>query len=63
MGSGDSKHMWTVATLDGVTYHIDTTWGDSDDNAVSMKFFAMTPEESMQIHSLNIAYSGTQLPA
>jgi hypothetical protein len=63
MGSGDSKHMWTVATLDGVTYHLDTTWGDSDDNAVNYQFFAMTPEESMQIHSLNIAYSGTQLPA
>jgi transglutaminase/protease-like cytokinesis protein 3 len=63
MGSGDSKHMWTAATLDGATYHIDTTWGDSDDTAPNYQYFAMTPEESMRIHALNIAYSGTQLPA
>ncbi len=61
-GEGSSKHMWTVATLDGVTYHIDTTWGDSDDTP-NYQYFGMTPEESMQIHALNAAYSGTQLPA
>lgn len=61
IGTGDNKHMWTVATLDGVTYHIDATWGDSDDTP-NYQYFAMTPEESMQIHNLNAAYSGTQLP-
>ena len=31
--------MWTVATLDGVEYHIDTTWGDAGDSAYA-QFFA-----------------------
>lgn len=38
--SGD--HMWNTAVLDGVTYHIDATWGDSQGNAD--KYFCMTEE-------------------
>lgn len=45
--SGD--HIWTVATLDGVQYHIDTTWGDSG-STVSYDFFAMTPQQSYSVH-------------
>ena len=47
--SNDS-HIWTVATLDGVLYHIDTTWGDST-GVVSYEYFAMTPERSRLYHS------------
>jgi len=43
------NHMWTVATLDGVEYHIDTTWGDAGDSAYA-QFFAMTPEQSELYH-------------
>jgi len=42
-------HIWTVATLDGVQYHIDTTWGDSG-AAVDYNYFAMTPEQSRSVH-------------
>lgn len=34
-------HGWTAATLDGVLYHIDVTWGDSTGNG--NKYFCMTP--------------------
>lgn len=40
-------HMWTTATLDGVLYHIDATWGDTDN---ANKYFCMTPEASWAIH-------------
>lgn len=43
-------HIWTAATLDGEEYHIDTTWGDSG-SEVSYDYFAMTPQQSMAIHS------------
>lgn len=46
--SGD--HIWSVATLDGAEYHIDTTWGDSG-STVTYDYFAMTPEQSLAVHS------------
>lgn len=46
----NSSHIWTVATLDGTEYHIDTTWGDSGP-APNYSYFAMTPDESWQHHS------------
>ena len=36
-----TNHIWTVAELDGETYHIDTTWGDSA-SGIDYRFFAMT---------------------
>ena len=36
-----TNHIWTVAELDGETYHIDTTWGDQD-SGIDYRFFAMT---------------------
>lgn len=44
------SHIWTVATLDGTEYHIDTTWGDSG-SSISYAFFAMTAEQSRMYHS------------
>ena len=41
-----ADHMWTIATLDGVTYHIDPTWGDQT-NTTNHYYFAMTEEDSM----------------
>ena len=46
----NSSHIWTVATLDGTEYHIDTTWGDSGPTP-NYDYFAMTPEVSRQHHS------------
>ena len=43
------SHIWTVATLDGTEYHIDTTWGDSG-NDINYVFFAMTPAQSLLYH-------------
>lgn len=43
-------HIWTTAMLDGMEYHIDTTWGDSG-AAISYDYFAMTPRQSQEIHS------------
>lgn len=46
----NASHIWTVATLDGTKYHIDTTWGDSG-SSVSYAFFAMTEEQSRLYHN------------
>lgn len=46
----NQTHIWTVAELDGKTVHIDTTWGDLG-NYSDQDCFAMTPEESRQLHS------------
>lgn len=42
-------HIWTVATLDGVSCHIDTTWGDGA-GGVDYRYFAMTAEQSRSYH-------------
>ena len=42
-------HIWTVASLDGKEFHIDTTWGDSFDE-ISYAFFAMPPQTSWKYH-------------
>lgn len=42
-------HIWTTATLDGTEYHIDTTWGDTD-NSISYLYFGMTPQLSLLYH-------------
>lgn len=39
-------HMWTIAVLDGVSYHIDATWGDQTGTPIE-QYFAMTEEYSM----------------
>ena len=44
-----NSHIWTVATLDGTEYHIDTTWGDSG-RIIDYGYFAMTPEQSRAEH-------------
>ena len=43
------NHIWTVATLDGVQYHIDTTWGDQS-GWTDLKYFAMTAAQSYAAH-------------
>ena len=45
----NDAHIWTAATLDGAECHIDVTWADQDRRA-ALKYFAMTPEESYQLH-------------
>jgi len=45
------NHVWTVAVLDGITAHIDTTWGDSSGLFADYSYFAMTPEQSWSHHS------------
>ncbi len=42
----DWDHMWTIAVLDGISYHIDATWGDQT-NTVAEYYFGMTEEESL----------------
>ena len=44
------SHMWTVATLDGMEYHIDPTWGDQS-SGPDHRFFAMTEKESYALHA------------
>ena len=45
----NATHIWTVATLDGETVHIDATWGDQG-NTGTKQYFAMTPEQSYALH-------------
>ena len=46
----NADHIWTVAELDGKTYHIDTTWGDQG-TRVDMSFFGMTETQSRAKHA------------
>ena len=46
----NTDHIWTVAELDGKTYHIDTTWGDQG-TRVDMSFFGMTEAQSRTKHA------------
>ena len=46
----NGDHIWTVATLDGTEYHIDTTWGDQG-GWINWNCFCMTEEESRQLHN------------
>ena len=46
----NTSHIWTVATLDGISYHIDTTWGDSG-RGINYNYFAMTEEQSRAEHA------------
>ena len=46
----NDEHIWTVATLDGTEYHIDTTWGDQY-GVLDMSYFAMTAEQSRAKHA------------
>ena len=45
----NEDHIWTVATLDGQTCHIDTTWGDALEET-NYDYFAMSEQESWQHH-------------
>ena len=44
------SHMWTVAALDGIEYHIDPTWGDQN-SGPDHRCFAMTEKESYALHA------------
>ena len=44
--SDEWDHMWTIATLDGIRYHIDPTWGDQT-GSIAYRYFAMTEAESL----------------
>ena len=46
----NASHIWTVAYLDGIEYHIDTTWGDQF-GRVDMSCFGMTAEQSRAKHA------------
>ncbi|MCI2057054.1 MAG: S-layer homology domain-containing protein [Oscillibacter sp.] len=46
----NDNHIWTVATLDGTEYHIDTTWGDSSGMYTDYTYFAMTAAQSWSYH-------------
>lgn len=45
----NSSHIWTVATLDGVEYHIDTTWGDQT-GRLALQYFGMSAAQSYREH-------------
>ena len=47
---GNESHIWTVATLDGKEYHIDTTWGDAS-GVTNYQYFGMSEAQSWSYHS------------
>jgi hypothetical protein len=46
----NDEHIWTVATLDGTEYHIDTTWGDSSGAGTDYTYFGMSAQQSWNYH-------------
>lgn len=45
----NDSHIWTLAELDGTTYHIDVTWGDQY-GRTDLRYFGMSEEQSYQYH-------------
>ncbi len=45
----NDSHIWTVAKLDGRSYHIDVTWGDQY-GRMDLRYFGMTAEQSRKYH-------------
>lgn len=45
----NDSHIWTLAELDGTTYHIDVTWGDQY-GRTDLRYFGMSKEQSYQYH-------------
>lgn len=45
-------HMWNMVTIDGLNYHLDATWNDSEDNP-RHTFFNLTTEEILLTHRLD----------
>lgn len=45
----NTSHIWTVAYLDGIEYHIDTTWGDQL-GRIDKSCFGMTEAQSRAKH-------------
>lgn len=43
----NDSHIWTLAELDGTTYHIDVTWGDQY-GRTDLRYFGMSEEQSYQ---------------
>ena len=44
-------HMWNVVTIDGLNYHLDSTWNDSDeDNGIHYFYFNVTDEVISEDH-------------
>lgn len=48
--AGGIPHAWNLIALDGAWYHIDCTWDDRDDNAVSHEYFLCGDDEMQQTH-------------
>lgn len=46
----NASHIWTVAYLDGIEYHIDTTWGDQL-GRIDWSCFGMTAVQSRAKHT------------
>lgn len=46
MQDSDSSHMWPLIWLDGVAFHIDPTWDDTE-TGVSLRYFGLTDEENV----------------
>ena len=46
----NTSHIWTVAYLDGIEYHIDTTWGDQL-GRIDKSCFGMTEAQSRAKHA------------
>jgi hypothetical protein len=45
--STGTGHSWSYVTIDGVGYHIDPTWGLSDDGGTDLAYFMMSTEERL----------------
>ena len=50
----NDSHIWTLAELDGTTYHIDVTWGDQY-GRTDLRYFGMSEEQSYQYHPWSTA--------
>ena len=55
----NNSHIWTVATLDGTDYHIDTTWGDpvftggDDSQGPAYEYFGLTTDDLLRTHTID----------
>lgn len=55
--SEEQLHMWNAVELDGDWYYVDTTWDDSDDEALQYDYFNISEKQLTTDHTFSPIYT------
>ncbi|MCL2487729.1 MAG: hypothetical protein FWE80_03510, partial [Oscillospiraceae bacterium] len=51
--TGAEAHMWNMVTIDGRSYHLDSTWNDPDSGQINHAYFNLTTELIRRSHTID----------